>query len=353
MWITSSLDTALIPTAVALGNFDGLHQGHRRVIHPVVQSFNPGPRSPLQLVGHLSSGYEFPVSVMDSYAPGNFASSSNRPYSTVVTFHPHPQEFFTGQPKKLLTPLDEKVECLQSLGVEQLVLLPFSQALAALSPEQFVEQVLVQGLQARYISVGFDFHFGKGRAGNAEGLRAIAHQHGIEVTVVPLYPSVQGERISSSMIRQALAEGDLGRVDELLGRPYQILGHVVQGQQLGRTLGFPTANLEVPPEKLLPKHGVYAVRVSLQGNNSSLIDYPGVMNIGCRPTVAGQNITVEVYLLDWSGDLYGQTLRVTLVEFLRSEQQFSSLENLKQQIQIDCLAARKVLSRESLISESE
>ncbi|MGL5082004.1 MAG: bifunctional riboflavin kinase/FAD synthetase [Microcoleaceae cyanobacterium] len=347
MWITSSLDTALTPTALALGNFDGLHRGHGQVISPVLKYPVSGEgilAHSLQLAGRLGFTPEQSTSALEGGLPQSPASTIlNHFYSTVVTFHPHPQEFFSGQQKKLLTPLDEKVACLQGMGVEQLVLLPFNQDLAALSPEQFVQQILVDALQAQYISVGFDFHFGKDRMGNPQDLQRIAHQFGVEVNIIPLYASDQGERISSSMIRQALEQGNLHRVHELLGRPYQIVGQVIHGQQLGRTLGFPTANLDIPPEKLLPQYGVYAVRVSLQAETLTLTNRPAVMNVGCRPTIAGQLPTVEVYLLDWSGDLYGHTLTVTLAEFLRPERRFAGLEELKLQIQADCVAARTVL----------
>jgi riboflavin kinase/FMN adenylyltransferase len=303
VWITSSLDTVRTPTFVALGNFDGVHRGHRKVIAPILS---------------------------DSIA-------------TVVTFHPHPQEFFTGQPRQLLTPLDEKVEILRSLGVEQLVLLPFDQILANMPPVEFVETILLKQLQARKISVGQDFCFGSRRAGTTEDLRAIAAKHGVEVQVIPLHTQ-NDERISSSAIRQALQDGDLSTANDLLGRPYSLIGNVVHGQQLGRTIGFPTANLQVPLEKFLPRQGVYSVRVycpTLPAHEGSL---PGVMNIGNRPTVDGLKQTIEVHLLDWSGNLYDQTLTVSLEKFLRPEQKFPSLDALKTQIQLDCEMARSLLA---------
>lgn len=343
MWITSSLDTVLTPTAVALGNFDGLHQGHRRVIQPVLKRFSGTEAALLQPLRSSNVHLTTAPPVLSGNEFEAVGLAATLPYSTVVTFHPHPQEFFTGQPKKLLTPLDEKVELLKSMGVEQLVLLPFDRELADLSPNQFMEQILVRSLQVRQISVGFDFHFGKDRLGKAEDLQAMAHQYGIEVKITPLYSSAKGERVSSSVIRQALAAGQIQQVRELLGRPYSMIGQVVQGQQLGRTLGFPTANLECPPEKFLPQYGVYAVRVFIKSDSFLLVDHPAVMNVGCRPTVAGEDPTVEVYLLDWSGDLYGQTLTVTLEQFIRPEQRFGSLEALKNQIRDDCRAARIAL----------
>lgn len=307
MWLTSSLAKALTPTAVALGNFDGLHRGHRRVIEPVL-------------------------------------SSTEHTYSTVVTFNPHPYEFFTGQNRALLTPLNEKVQQLKRLGVEQLVLLPFDGELAALSPQEFVEKILMRQLRSQHISVGEDFCFGKQRRGTASTLQEIAANLGIAVTIVPLH-TCDGERISSSSIRQALEQGDLKRAESLLGRPYTLTGSVVKGQQLGRTIGFPTANLQLPAEKFLPRLGVYAVRVFVEA--ASPASSPGVMNIGYRPTVDGTYPTVEVHLLDWSDDLYGKTMTVQLEKFLRAEQKFNSLEALKAQIQIDCAIARSILTLES------
>ncbi|XGV94886.1 MAG: bifunctional riboflavin kinase/FAD synthetase [Leptolyngbya sp. BL-A-14] len=315
MWVTSSPTTVLTPTAVALGNFDGIHQGHQQVIQPVLA----GLESPRQ----------------------------NRVHATVVTFHPHPQEFFTGQPRLLLTPLIEKAAQLNVLGVEQLVLLPFNRDLASLSPEEFVEKIILQELKATQVSVGADFCFGQQRSGTAETLRALASKRGITVSIAPL-KNLDHDRISSSAIRYALQQGDVKRANQLLGRPYRLIGKVVQGKQLGRTIGFPTANLQLPPDKFLPCSGSYAVRVhrcdrSSEVDLSTVPTLRGVMNIGYRPTVDGTTQTIEVHLLDWSADLYDQTLIVNLEAFLRSEQKFPSLDALKAQIQADCDAARRLL----------
>lgn len=316
MWVTSSPTTVLTPTAVALGNFDGIHQGHQQVIQPVL-------------------------------AFSEAVQRSDRIHATVVTFHPHPQEFFTGQPRLLLTPLIEKAAQLNVLGIKQLVLLPFNESLANLSPEDFVEKILVRQLKAVKVSIGADFCFGRQRSGNAEVLQAIAAKHGIAVSIAPL-KNVDHDRISSSAIRQALQQGDVEHASQLLGRPYRLIGKVIQGQQLGRTIGFPTANLQLPPDKFLPCSGSYAVRVHRcdRGSEVDLSAVPtlqGVMNIGYRPTVDGTMQTIEVHLFDWSADLYDQTLIVNLVAFLRSEQKFPSLEALKAQIQADCDAARRLL----------
>ncbi|PSB20697.1 bifunctional riboflavin kinase/FAD synthetase [Phormidesmis priestleyi ULC007] len=304
MWIISSLTNSLTPTAVALGNFDGIHQGHRQVILPVL-------------------------------------NSDSQTRATVVSFCPHPREFFSGQPHALLTPQSEKALQLQMIGVEQLVLLPFNRELAALDPPQFVEEVLVRHLQAKQVSIGQDFRFGHKRSGTATDLSEIAATYGIGVTIVPLL-TFKGKRVSTSAIRDSLEQGDLTIANRMLGRSYSLVGEVVEGQQLGRTIGFPTANLRVPPEKFLPRQGVYGVRVFGQALNR---DEPvlGVMNIGNRPTVNGTQRTIEVHLLDWQGDLYGQTLTVELEQFIRSEQKFSSLDELKTQIKADCETARAML----------
>jgi riboflavin kinase / FMN adenylyltransferase len=293
-----------------------VHQGHRQVIAPVL----PSPET---------------------------SGQAERVHATVVTFHPHPQEFFTGQTRLLLTPLIEKAAQLSAIGVEQLVLLPFDQSLASLSPAQFVEHVLLQQLKATKVSIGSDFCFGRQRAGTAQMLQAIAAKHGIDVAIAPL-KNLGDDRISSSAIRQALQQGDVQRANQLLGRSYRLIGKVVHGQQVGRTIGFPTANLQLPPDKFLPCSGTYAVRVH-RCNSGDEVDLavepalPGVMNIGYRPTVNGTTQTIEVHIVDWSADLYDQTLIVNLEAFLRSEQKFPSLDALKAQIQADCDAARVLL----------
>ena len=381
MWVTSSCTAALTPTSVALGNFDGLHLGHRQVVQPILSRSTFGPNSatvsaPGQSLRSNAGKDENLESkhpaTCDNDSAGNSlcddSDAGGRLHSTVVTFDPHPQEFFTGQPKKLLTPLAEKVELLAAMGVEQLVLLPFDRELADLTADEFVEKILVRQLQASRISVGMDFRFGRGRAGTAVDLQSIASSYGIDVTLVPLHNCGEGDRISSSAIREALASGDLRKAHQLLGRPYSLVGTVVGGQRLGRTIGFPTANIELPPEKFLPRFGVYAVEVlvknevgtikdrsysyewdnpkspiSSQASDLSILN--GVINVGCRPTVDGQQPTIEIHLLDWSGDLYGQTLSASLVEYLRPEQKFASLDALKTQIQADCDVARKLLSK--------
>jgi len=306
VWITSTPEQALTPTAIALGNFDGVHRGHHNVIQPVLEQ-------------------------------------SVR--STVVTFHPHPREYFSGQPCSLLTPLEEKISHLKALGIQQLVLLPFNRELAALSPEDFVQKILIEQLDPYYISVGEDFRFGYQRQGTAEDLRAIASSFQVKVNIANLQTNAE-QRISSSRIREALHQGEIQLANQLLGRPYTLKGTVVPGEQRGRTIGFPTANLALPRNKLIPCHGVYAVQVTSM-THSMVTSHPGVMNIGRRPTVNGEHPTIEIHLFDWSGDLYQQTLSVQLKQFLRPEAKFESLDALKAQIARDCETARRLLPQPS------
>jgi riboflavin kinase/FMN adenylyltransferase len=295
------------PTAIALGNFDGVHVGHCHVIEPIL--------------------------------PRNLSDPNLT--STVVSFSPHPQEFFSKQPRSLLAPFDEKVSLLESLGVEQLVLLPFDADLAKLTATEFMQKILINSLQVELISVGFDFHFGQKRQGNVIDLQNI---WGDRLTIIPeqtlLFADPSPIRISSSNIRAALAKGEVDLANALLGRPYNLVGKVVQGKQLGRTIGFPTANLDLPAQKCLPRDGVYAVQVNISSSPKPIF---GVMNIGLRPTVNGDRRTVEVHLLDWQGDLYAQYLNVDLVKFIRPEQKFASLDALKEQILSDCQTALSYL----------
>ncbi|MDJ0677954.1 MAG: bifunctional riboflavin kinase/FAD synthetase [Calothrix sp. MO_167.B42] len=320
VWVANATKLALTPTAIALGKFDGIHLGHQQVLQPLLKL--------RKLMEEEQNNH-----------------CTEHIYSTVVTFHPHPREFFSGQPHDLLTPLDEKVEQLRSLGVEQLVLLPFDKELSALTPTEFVEKILIQQLQVVQISVGQDFRFGSRRLGTAQDLQVIAAKYGIRVNIVPLEINTDGESlpISTTLIREHLLQGDIQRANQLLGRAYTLIGTVSEGEQLGRTIGFPTANLELPPDKFLPRQGVYAVRVSTDIETSDVLKSNswGVMNIGIRPTVSGTQISVEVHVLDWSGNLYGEKLVVSLEKFLRPEQKFDSLEALKNQIHHDCNVARE------------
>jgi len=286
------------PTVVALGNFDGVHRGHQAAI--------------AQLAA-LGGGIP-----------------------TVVSFDPHPREFFSGQPRLWLTPLPEKAQCLGALGVAQLVVLPFDESLARRSAAEFIE-ILQDQLQAQGICVGEDFRFGWQRQGTVADLRRV---WGDRLRVLPAQthrstPDDPPVRISSSAIRTALERGEMELAKELLGRPYSLTGEVVPGRQNGRRLGFPTANLHLHPKKFRPRPGVYSGWVRELG-------LPAAINLGQRPTLEGRGEpTVEAHVLDWQGDLYGQTLTVSLDRFLRPEQKFASLPDLQAQIARDCAAVRR------------
>ncbi len=327
--MTSSLTTALSPAKVALGNFDGVHLGHQAVIGQILHD---APQRDFSMSHVCGEALESEPSLRFSGDRGD------RVYATVVSFHPHPQEFFTGTARSLLTPVSEKVDLLRSLGVEQLVLLPFTRELAHLTPEAFIAEILQRYLQTQRVSVGENFHFGRNRSGNSARLRQIAQDYDMETCIAGLH-YLDGHRISSSTIRQALSEGQLEQANRLLGRPYRLQGTVELGQQLGRTLGFPTANLNLPSDKFLPRWGVYSAWAQLDDGSKR----PAVMNLGCRPTVAGDRPTVEVHLLDWQGDLYDRTLTLHLITYLRPEQQFPGLDALKAQIHQDCQTARSHL----------
>lgn len=293
---------ALRPTAIALGSFDGLHQGHRRVIAAVTT------------------------------AAGNEAAA----IPTVVSFWPHPREVLHGEARLRLDLPAEKLHLLEPLGIEQLVLVPFSRELAALSPEAFVEQVLVGQLAAQRVAVGDNFRFGAGRSGDSQALVAIGARHGIEVQVLPMLWDGQ-ERVSSSRIRRALAAGDLEEARRLLERPYRFSGRVVRGRGLGKQLGWPTANLQVDGRKFLPLEGVYAATASVAGGPM----LPAVMNLGPQPTVdPTAPSAVEVHLLDRQLELEGLELVVEPLQLLRRQRTFASFEQLAAQIAADAQLAR-------------
>lgn len=263
---------------------------------------------------------------------------------TVVSFWPHPREVLHGEPRLRLDLPAEKLELLEPLGIAQLVLVPFDRALAALSPEAFVDQVLVQQLGARFVAVGENFRFGAGRCGSAGDLQQLAALQGVAVTVVPMLHDASG-RHSSSRIRQALAAGELQRAAELLQRPYRFCGRVVPGRGLGRGLGWPTANLQVDGRKFLPREGVYAAWAWHQGAPGAL-PMAAVMNLGPQPTIdPASPSAVEVHLLDRELDLVGAELVVEPLAFLRDQQRFADLPALSAQISRDAERARQLTNR--------
>jgi riboflavin kinase/FMN adenylyltransferase len=304
---------ALRPSAIALGSFDGLHRGHRRVIASVA-----GPQ------GEASD-----------LVP------------TVVIFWPHPREVLRGEVRLRLDLPEEKLELLEPLGIRQLVLVPFDVALAALTPEAFVAEVLAGQLGARRLAVGENFRFGAGRSGGVAELERYGAAHGIAVSVVPMEADRHG-RLSSSRIRAALAAGEIREATRLLERPYRFRGQVVRGRGLGRPLGWPTANLRVDGRKFLPLEGVYAARAWLlegDGTGAGGEGMAAVMNLGPQPTVDPlAPSAVEVHLLDREIELDGRQLLVEPVALLRRQQRFDSLEALSVQIGEDAAEARRLLA---------
>lgn len=293
------------PAVVTLGNFDGVHLGHSAML------------SRLRQQGQLRG---LPTAVL--------------------TFEPHPREFFAPQAAPArLTVLREKLELLAEQGVDITCIARFDQAFSQLSAGDFVQRVLVDCLRTRYLMVGDDFRFGARRQGDFAFLQAAGQQHGFEVEAMGSV-TVDGERVSSSGVREALAAGDMEKATRLLGRPYVMDGRVVHGDKVGRQLGFATANIRIKHNPL-PLAGVFAVEVTGLGDTPRR----GVANLGTRPTVGGLRTLLEVHLFDFSGDIYGAHLTVRFVHKLRSEQRFPNFDALKAQIALDAQAARDYFQR--------
>lgn len=296
------LDPAARGASVALGNFDGLHLGHQSVIDLAR--------------GHGPLG--------------------------VVTFEPHPREFFAPDaPPFRLMNIESRANRLEKLGVEHLFQLTFDENLSHLTPEEFARLVLAEGLGISHVVVGQDFHFGNKRAGDAVILQKLGRQLGFATTIAPLL-KVDGIQISSTAIREALAEGRPRDAARMLGHWHRIDGEVIHGEKRGRTLGFPTANMSL--EGLhLPKFGVYAVRVDiLTGPHAGR--FMGAASLGLRPMFNGAVPNLETWLMDFKGDIYGEHLSIALVDYLRPEMKFDDLPTLVAQMKEDGTRARAILS---------
>ena len=282
-----------------IGNFDGVHAGHQAVLER------------LRAVGWR---HQLPA--------------------VVITFEPYPAEYFQGEgaPARL-TSLREKWRLVRDLGADRLICLHFNGRLANMSAADFVDDILVRQLGIRHLIVGDDFRFGRGREGDFAFLRQAGDRHGFDVESTPTY-ELDGERVSSTRVRCALAEGRLDEAERLLRRPYAVTGRVVHGDKLGRQLGYPTANLRFrrPP----PLRGIFAVEV--EGVDGSRF---GVASLGTRPTVEGTRTLLEVYLFDFSAELYGQVITVVFRRLLREERRFDSVDALAEQIGRDADAARE------------
>ena len=299
------LSPGLKGAAVAIGAFDGVHRGHQAVIATAREA----------------------------------ARSLGAPLG-VVSFDPHPRRWFQpdAAPFRLMTPA-QMARALEPLGVDRLYLLPFDADMAAMSDEAFATRVLADGLGVRHAAVGFDFTYGKGRTGSPEGLRRQGESLGFTVSVADRVDDPDGLKLSSSAVREAVHAGDMERAKAILGRPFAIEGEVVHGDKRGRTIGVPTANIRLG-DYMRPAYGVYAVRARLPDGRT----FDGVASLGLRPMFALDEPLLEVWLFDFDGDLYGQTVETELVAYLRGEQTFADLDALKAQIDADAAAARAALA---------
>lgn len=289
-------------TFVAVGVFDGVHLGHKALLSEMVaEAHTAGARA------------------------------------AVLTFYPHPKVITHGLSGRIyLTSLTERLRLLEALGLDLAVVQPFTEAVRQTTAEAFVSE-LVHQLHMEQIWGG-DFGLGRGREGSVPVLQALGREMGFSVHQFQRLVTASGERVSSTRIRQALAEGDVADAAACLGRLFTLEGEVVVGDQRGRTIGFPTANLVVDAQQILPANGVYATYATLGDQR-----YPAATNIGVRPTVDGFNQRVEAHLLDYSGDIYGQTVRLSFVQRVRAEQKFSGLEALMAQIAADVAHVRALL----------
>lgn len=289
------LDSA---TAVTIGVYDGVHLGHQQVIRALGETGLP---------------------------------------VVVVTFREHPIKVIDPDAApRMLTGIDQRLELLAGLGVFATAVIDFDDEFRRLPAEEFVEKVLVTPLHAERVAVGSGFHFGHQQLGDVALLRSLGSRHGFDVDDVEIFE--EGVPVRSTVIRALLKEGDVAAARRLLGRPYRLCGIVVPGDRRGRTIGFPTANLAVSEDLVVPGSAVFAVRIHIHGT-----DHAGVVNIGKRPTFGGTVSVVEAHLLDYSGDLYGQEVAVDFIARLRSEQKFDGVEELVAAITNDIATARRIL----------
>ncbi|MDZ4320234.1 MAG: bifunctional riboflavin kinase/FAD synthetase [Phenylobacterium sp.] len=290
--------------AIALGNFDGVHRGHQQVI---------------ALAAKAAHEIGAPLGV--------------------ISFDPHPRQIFApNAPAFRLMRPGQQARALEALGVDLFYVLPFDQEMASLTDRDFAQQVLHDGLGVRHVAVGFDISFGKGRTGSPATMKDYGQDFGFGVSVAAAVADDSGEKYSSTGVRDALRDGQPEAAAAILGRPFAIEGVVQRGRQLGRELGFPTANVQVD-DYVQPRFGVYATRTRLPDGR----EVPGVANIGVNPTVGEVAPVLEVWLFDFDEDIYDQTIETDLITFLRPEQKFSSLEVMVEQIRRDAAQARQIL----------
>ena len=290
---------------VTSGTFDGVHLGHQKILHRLSE-----------------------------------LAKKNNGETVLLTYWPHPRLVL--YPKehhlRLLSTFEEKVELLRGFGIDHLIKLPFTQEFSQMSSVDFIQQILVEKIRTKCLVIGYDHKFGKNREGSFDYLQAHSKALGFDIEEISRQ-DVEEMGVSSSKIRTALESGDLLTATSYLGRPYSLSGEVVEGQQIGRSIGFPTANILVKDDyKLLPKNGVYAVNVQVENRQ-----YKGMLNLGNRPTVAGEQKTIEVHLFDFSENLYAMNVTVAFIHFLRDEKKFADLAALKAQLILDQEKAMQIL----------
>lgn len=287
-------------TAVTLGKFDGFHRGHQKLLSELCEARKQGC------------------------------------LSVVFTFDTPPKAYIDGEQPKALLSRREKCDLAEKLEADWLIVCPFTDEIRNMTAERFVKEILADRLHVKRVVAGVDFRFGFQRSGDVETLRRLSGEYGYELSVIEKERD-HGQVISSTLIRERLAEGDMERVNQLLGYPFHVTGEIIHGARLGRTIGMPTINLRPGADKLLPPNGVYASIVELEGKL-----YSGVTNIGYKPTVSGEHICgVETYLQDASGDFYGKTAQVRFYRYQRPERKFGSVEELKAQMHRDAEQARQ------------
>lgn len=306
MRIYTNLDSLQLkhPTACGLGNFDGIHLGHQALISKLLD-----------------------IAYKESLEP------------TIITFDPHPSEILTpDRPTPLLIPLEQKKKILEKLGIKNLVLVPFSREFSKITYQDFVKNILIAKCRPKINVVGFDYTFGYKGRGNAKLLKQICAKKKIRTYIMP--PITHNNMpISSSLIRSLVKSGNMSKIPEFLGRPYSISGVVVGGNRIGKKLGFPTANINLPQNVILPPKGVYASVINVEGNT-----YKGAANLGLKPTFDGKTTNLEVHLFDFNQNIYGKNIEVFFIDMLRKEKRFKSAIDLQKQIKKDFVEVLKILS---------
>ncbi|SKB86141.1 bifunctional riboflavin kinase/FAD synthetase [Daejeonella lutea] len=295
---------------VTIGTFDGVHIGHQKII------------SRLQEIARQKNGE-----------------------TVILTFFPHPRMILHPEDKaiKLITTMQEKAERLEALGIDHLIITPFTRDFSNLSPQEYIRKVLLDKIGTKHIVIGYDHRFGKDREGGLEHLQKFSSDFKFEVEEIP-EQDINDVAVSSSKIRQAIFSGDVRTANDFLGYPFHLTGKVIKGDQIGRTLGFPTANLFVEEiYKLIPSDGIYAVNVEINRDSGDAQCLKGMAYIGHRPTINGMTHNIEVNIFDFSQDIYNQTIRINFLNFIRPDEKFVSLEALKVQLAKDEEAVRSIL----------